>query len=179
MTSVLADFSTAPVSISETMMGGLQVFGSSDGDIFAIEGEGDDYVVSGAGDDFVSTGEGDDFVISGEGDDLVMGGEGDDVIKAGSGDDIVIGGAGSDVMTGGEGDDTFEFFGEDLDGSLDVITDFMPEADVVVFRDLDSDADVSYDASSGKVSVDGEDVLQLDSGLDIHIESDGDDFILF
>jgi Ca2+-binding RTX toxin-like protein len=179
MTSVLADFSTTPVAMSESMMGGLQLFGSSEGDIFAIDGEGSDYIVSGTGDDFIISGAGDDFVITGEGDDLVMGGAGDDVIKAGSGDDIVIGGAGSDVMTGGEGDDTFEFFGEDLDGSLDVITDFMPEADVVVFKDLDEGAEVMYDASTGNVSVDGEDVLKLDSGLDISIESDGDDYILF
>ena len=82
-------------------------------------------------------------------------------------------------MTGGSGDDVFELVVEDLfDGSIDKITDFSESdkfKDIIRLRGIAGDAVVEYDSDTGLISVRGEDIIQVDPGLDINIDNiDGD-----
>ena len=130
-------------------------------------------------DDLVDAKAGNDLIMAGDGDDGIIGGDGNDRIKAGVGDDIIIGGTGVDKMTGGSGDDVFELVVEDLfDGSIDKITDFSESdkfKDIIRLRGIAGDAVVEYDSDTGLISVRGEDIIQVDPGLDINIDNiDGD-----
>ena len=193
MSSILADFSTAPLLQLEDANGGLKIIGQTDQtNIFVVEGEGDDTIIGGSGFDTINGGllndrisglDGNDILEGGAGNDFIKGGAGDDVLDGGTGDDILIGGEGSDIflagsgtdiITGGEGSDVFEFFADDFSGEVDIITDFTQGVegsieDVVRLTGI-GDANVAYDSSTGRVSIDGEDILQLDSGLDLNIE---------
>jgi Ca2+-binding RTX toxin-like protein len=160
-------------------------FGGNDA---VLAGTGDDQVTAGAGDDSIDGGEGNDSLALGEGDDLGLGGLGDDVldgglgndlIYGGLGNDIVIGGSGDDTLSGGKGDDTLDggegadsfVFGADT--GVDTIIGFNPEEDQIVFEGIDPSAvDVVYDAETGSLTIDGEDIAILDPGLDL----DEDDF---
>ena len=71
-----------------------------------------------------------------QGDDILDGGLGDDFLFGGAGDDILIGGQGDDILSGGEGSDTFVWMDGDLDGGLDVITDFTVNEDKIDISDL-------------------------------------------
>jgi Ca2+-binding RTX toxin-like protein len=132
-----------------------------------IDGVGSDTIMSGSKGDIINAAGGDDMISSQTGNDIVDGGAGNDVIKAGGGGDIVIGGKGADLMTGGLGDDTFVIDDSDLDGSLDTITDFALGEDAIKFSGIGSGAQIQYDAATGIISIDGQDVLKLDSGLGI------------
>ncbi|MGB3534039.1 MAG: calcium-binding protein [Microcoleaceae cyanobacterium] len=158
------------------------------GDDAVLAGGGDDEVNAGAGNDSISGGEGNDSIALGEGNDLGLGGLGNDVLNGGlgndllyggfgddlvigdSGDDILVGGFGDDTLEGGEGADTFVF--RNVPG-VDTIIGFNAEEDQIVFEGIDKDAvDVVYDAETGSLSIDGEDVAILDPGLAL----DEDDF---
>lgn len=150
------------------------------GDDVIIGGDGNDVLDGGAGNDILIGDSGNDVLRGGTGDDILIGGNGNDVLEGGDGDDILIGGDGNDVlrpgkgvdiMIGGSGKDIFEFFADDfVSGEVNQIDDFTSAEDIIRFKGIGSDATVVYDSSTGKVSVNGEDVLQLDSGLDLTIE---------
>jgi len=57
----------------------------------------------------------------------------DNTLDGGAGDDFMRGGTGTDNLTGGDGSDTFHWFQKDLDGNLDVITDFSLNEDLMSF----------------------------------------------
>ena len=62
-----------------------------------------------------------------------------------------------------------------IPGEVDKITDFTQGIngsieDVIRLKGISSDANVVYDSATGRVSIDGEDILQLDKGLDLNIE---------
>ena len=77
---------------------------------------------------------------------LIDAGAGDDFIIAWDGDDTIIGGAGNDTITGGAGADVFGFNAEDFgNGSEDIIKDFKPGEDKIVFKGLPDDVSVAYD----------------------------------
>ncbi|MGB3401766.1 MAG: calcium-binding protein [Microcoleaceae cyanobacterium] len=153
-----------------------------------LGGGGDDQVTAGNGNDAVAGGEGNDAIALGNGNDLGIGGLGDDVLDGGNGADRLYGGFGNDIVIGGTGDDTLKGgFGDDtLDGGkgadsfifgpdsgVDTIIGFTPGQDQIVFEGIDADAvDVTYDAASGSLSIDGEEIAILDAGLDV----DEDDF---
>jgi Ca2+-binding RTX toxin-like protein len=154
-----------------------------------IEGDGgDDQVTAGAGDDLVEGGEGDDALALSEGNDLGDGGIGNDVLDGGTGDDLLYGGEGNDILAGGTGDDTLvgDSGNDTLNGGtgadtfilgagigVDSITGFNAAEDQIVFEGIDPSAvDVVYDAATGSLSIDGEDVAILDPGLGL----DEDDF---
>lgn len=201
MSSILADVSTTPfIDLSSDPASGLDIIGQEDRpNIFIVEGDGDDGIIGGNDFDLINAGLGDDRITSLDGDDQIFGEAGDDIIRAGEGDDILDGGLdddiliggdgddildggqGVDIMTGGAGNDIFEFFGEDIvAGELDVVTDFTQGEggveDVIKISGIGENATVEYDNISGRVSVDGQDIIQLDSGLDLNVEnSDGND----
>ncbi|GAB4244124.1 MAG: calcium-binding protein [Stanieria sp.] len=194
MSSILSNLSTTPLLEMTNSDLGLDIVGKQlSSNLFFIEGDGNDFVIggeefdlikTGLGDDHISGLDGDDNLFGGAGNDIIRGGEDDDFLDGGDGDDVLIGGAGddvfkggkgADVMTGGLGSDIFEFFAEDLtSGEVDKILDFTKGEDLIRFNGIGSDATVQYNSTTGKVSIDGEDVLSLDKGLNLNAEdSDG------
>jgi Ca2+-binding RTX toxin-like protein len=172
MSSILAEFSTTPLLETTNSSMGLDIIGK-DGqtNAFFIQGDCGDNVIGGNQADLIKSGLGDDVIIGGSGSDILDAGAGDDIIVGGNGSDIIRAGSGVDIITGGQGADIFEFFGEEfLPGEVDTITDFTEGEDIVRLKGIGNDADVQYDKASGKVSINGEDVLQLDSGLDVTIK---------
>ena len=131
--------------------------GGSGDDVF-VAGDGNDTYVGGSGSDTLdfsgakngvtvdiskgtSAGWGDDtfksieHFVGSRFDDTFKGSSRADSIDGGSGDDIIRGLGGSDVMIGGDGADTFVWLAKDLDGSVDVISDFSAD-DVLDLHDV-------------------------------------------
>ena len=184
---LLEDSSTEPLFEVQGDNGGLTIIGQTDQvNIFSV-GEGDngvggsDAIVGGNLTDIISAGLGNDIIIGGAGADILEGEEGNDILIGGSGADVLRGGSGVDDITGGLGDDKFEFFADDFAaGEVDKITDFTQGKDgsikdAIILRGIGADADVSYDSATGKVSVNGNEIIQLDKNLDLttlHMEGD-------
>lgn len=76
-----------------------------------------------------------DLIKGRQGSDSLYGGDGSDVLKGGRGDDKLFGGAGDDVLIGGKGHDLFHL---NNIGDFDVIADFTPGKDKVVFNNMDN-----------------------------------------
>jgi Ca2+-binding RTX toxin-like protein len=146
------------------------LFGGS-GDDILDGGPGNDILNGGAGNDVLRGGDGDDILFGGAGNDVLEGGDGDDILLGGKGNDIIRPGKGVDIMIGGVGKDVFEFFADDLvPGEMNRILDFTSAEDTIRFKGIGNDANVVYDSTTGKVSVNGEDILQIDPGLDLTID---------
>ncbi len=197
MSSILSG--TTPLFEDTNEDGGLDIIGRQKSfNFFVFEGDGNDIVTGGLkfdrieggdGDDFISGLQGDDQLIGGDGDDTLIGGDDedlldggadDDLLIGGDGDDLLIGDAGVDIMTGGAGNDIFEFSAESLiSGEIDKINDFSEGdefEDLIRLKGIGRDAVVEYNSETGAISVNGEDFIQLDSGLDITVDNeDGDD----
>ncbi len=187
MSSILLEGSSNPLFAIDDAEGGLRIVGQSEeSNLFIVAESGefdganvDDTISGGLLGDIISAGAGNDIIFGQAGDDLLEGEEGNDLLIGGDGDDVLRGGTGSDIMTGGAGTDTFEFFAEDLAAGLDTITDF--DDDIIVLREIGADANVSYNSTTGKVSVDGQEVIILteDSELTIENIEGSDDWELF
>ncbi len=76
------------------------------------------YFHSSGGNDSIEGSQFNDFIRAGGGDDQIISGEGDDLIRSG---------AGSDVISTGGGIDTVYYTVDQIDGSVDTITDFSRE----------------------------------------------------
>ena len=192
MSSILID-STEPLFEVQDTDGGLKLIGQDGQTNFFTIGESDfndppvggsDTVIGGDRTDVIESGLLDDIISGGGGDDVLSGEEGSDIIIGGAGSDVIRGGSGTDILTGGKDADVFEFFSEDFGEGIDKITDFTQGLDgsiedVIVLRGI-NDA-VSYDSSTGIVSVGDDEVIQLDKNLDITIDNadNGQDYELF
>jgi Ca2+-binding RTX toxin-like protein len=69
------------------------------------------------------------------------GNRGDDLLVGGAYDDVLVGNFGDDVLVGGAGADQFRFFGNEIDGALDVDRIFdlnFAEGDRLVFGEFAS-----------------------------------------
>ena len=110
-------------------------------------GEEADVIWAGYGNDVVNAGKGNDLIFGGPGNDNLNGDDGNDTAWGGNGNDTVNGGAGDDklggvlghnTLIGGAGKDTF------VVRSLadNPVNDFNPAEDVLVTRDMKSDADL-------------------------------------
>ncbi len=171
-------------------------------------GTGDDTLLGGAGDDTVIGGLGADTLEGGSGNDRLAGDEGSDTLKGGSGDDELLGGAGNDYLNGSSGNDVldggsgrdrlylgagddqatggadadrFVFRNEDLNGSVDTITDFsISEGDVLDLRGLNLDdggADTLDWFNVNSEIVDGTDVsIALSADTTLILEGAAADF---
>jgi Ca2+-binding RTX toxin-like protein len=148
-----------------------------------LENNSQDLIVGGMESDQLYGSGGNDTVMGNDGDDNLFGEAGNDIIKGGAGDDVIIGGTGADNMTGGTGSDTFVVPLDNFDGSLDSIQDFTLEEDTILFQGIGSSANVAYDANTGIISINGQDVLKVDEGLDIGIDdiknTNGNDWEIF
>ena len=86
--------------------------------------------------DLVFGTDGDDSLSGAGGDDALYGEAGDDTLDGGDGLDFLAGGPGVDTLTGGASCDVFAF---DPAGDEDVIADFDPETDRLLFPPHDED----------------------------------------
>lgn len=114
------------------------LLGDSGSDILE-GGKGADILQGGDGSDTLKGGSGEDILAGGAGKDYLNGWTGDDTLDGGAGDDRLYLGAGDDIATGGAGSDRFVFRLADLDGGVNVITDFTQsgvEQDVIDLRQL-------------------------------------------
>ncbi|MGF1587971.1 MAG: calcium-binding protein [Pleurocapsa sp.] len=170
----------------------IEVKGDSPITIFG--GSLSDEITTGAGDAVIFGGDGDDSIKTGIGDDIIVGGEGDDIISSGIGADFIFGGAGNDtirgglpgidsdgnpigdILQGGAGDDVFEFAANEFEsGATDKIVDFQADGFADIIRVFGvSDGDVSYDADTGMVSINGKPAIDVGTGLDIEASQKGD-----
>ena len=190
MSSILTEYSSSPLFQERDAAGGLQIIGQNgQSNFFTVDSSGfndspvgaNDTIIGGNESDLIDGGLLDDLIIGGDGSDILEGSEGDDILIGDDGSDVLRGGAGSDLMTGGKDADVFEFFADDFNlGALDKITDFTQGMegsieDVIRLRGIGNNADVSYDSDTGKVSLDGEDVLQLDAGLELTVDDNDQD----
>jgi Ca2+-binding RTX toxin-like protein len=100
-------------------------------------GLGNDVVSAGKGNDLVYGGPGNDNISGGDGNDTLWGGNGNDTVNGNDGDDKLGGVLGHNTLVGGAGKDTF------VVRSLadNPVNDFNPAEDVLVTKDMKSDAD--------------------------------------
>jgi len=155
--SIILD-ATAPLFSVENSAGGL--------DIFSFQEQ----------ENRLNGTSGDDRIWGGDLNDTLFGLAGDDYIDGGKGDDVIAGGPGEDTLTGGLGADAFEFFADDfsLEGAypeIDRISDFDPHEDMIRLNGINSDSHVVYNPETGLLSVDGVDIAQLPSGLEISADN--------
>ena len=148
--------------------GGVFALGQADQTNRIFFGPGGNDVASGENEtDIISSGDGDDNIQGAGGNDFLFAGAGDDIVRGDAGDDVVVGQEGSDVAIGGTGSDIFEFFASQFtSGETDVILDFMTDDDAIV---IVGSTDVTYDAVSGLVSVDGVEVIEAAPGLQVEV----------
>ncbi|NEP82811.1 MAG: calcium-binding protein, partial [Okeania sp. SIO3B3] len=103
------------------------------------------------GSDSVFGQEDNDTIFGGRDNDFVDGGFGNDSLSGDLGSDTLIGGQGIDTISGGGDIDVFELaIGE----GLDIITDFVPEQDIILL-DKSTFTAISSDSGTG-FSVDAE-----------------------
>ena len=164
------------------------IFNGDDGNdtIAGLEGDddihgeaGDDKLKGNEGNDSLHGGIGNDSLAGGDGNDLLLGGDGNDTINDGSGNDTLEGGAGDDrlivrdganVLTGGAARDTFHFkFAEDIPEQTNEITDFQVEEDRIIIQSAEDNPNAEYDSETGRLSLNGQDIIQLDAGLNIDV----------
>ncbi len=96
---------------------------------------------------------GNDVALGGKDNDLIDGGLGNDSISGDFGDDTLIGGEGIDTLTGGDDADIFQLaVGE----GLDIITDFVPQQDIILLdKNKNTFTAITSDSGTG-FSVNGE-----------------------
>ncbi|TAF52401.1 MAG: DUF4347 domain-containing protein [Oscillatoriales cyanobacterium] len=114
---------------NDTIQGGNEddvLFGNSENDL--LDGS--------SGNDILYGGQDQDILYGGTGNDQLYGDVGNDDLKGDDGNDTLTGGAGEDTLTGGGGSDQFTVVN---DGSIDIITDFVPGTDKLFFPTLTRD----------------------------------------
>ena len=158
------------------------------GDATVYTGDGSDMIMGGNGSDIFRGGEGDDTIMGGLGNDTLLGGEGNDIIRSGMGEmsttpeatlnrtdasEISV----ADVLKGGSGADIFEFSANEFgNGTIDQIVDFKDDdfADTIKIFGVGVDGDVSYDDSTGIVSVNGDAAIDIGAGQDVSFKVNED-----
>lgn len=159
---------------------GADVLDGGSGNDTLDGGSGNDILSGGVGRDYMNGGSGSDQLNGSEGKDYLNGGTGNDTLDGGAGNDRIYLGAGDDIATGGAGADRFVFRSNDIDGAMDVITDFsVAEGDRLDLRGLDLDADgadVSAWFNTNVSVVEGEDVqIELGGGTTLLLNGVADD----
>ena len=170
--------------------------GAGDADVFT--GDGNDIIMGGNGDDILRGGNGDDEIRGGLGADVLLGGAGNDTLRGGlpaideEGNPLpILDGDGNplldedgnqlvgDTLNGGAGDDVFEFTVSEFEsGIVDTIEDFKVDGDadkIKIFGTGAADANVTYDADTGVVSINGAEAIKIGEGLDVTVEQNEND----
>lgn len=136
--------------------------------------DGDDTVFGGDFGDIIFGEGGSDILIGGDGNDAIFGGSHDpskagrDYLFGGKGNDLLSGGDGEDVLSGGLGADIFQSrLNEGGEGFMDTVVDFTVGEDSIAIQGGTADMVVAYNNETGIVTVDGQNFMQLDAGLDM------------
>lgn len=202
---------------------GADVLNGNSGNDFFIGGSGRDIITGGAGVDTVSYADANSSVridlhgkrVTGGDHDTINGVENaigsdhndwfrgdvrDNELTGGAGDDYIRGTKGTDTLTGGSGSDIFAWRSSDLDGSLDVVSDFSasdgdtldlsaiitdtPEFDIldyIQFADNSVDTTVQIDTDGSGGQSHGWESLAVLSGVSGHSETESyeQDFFTF
>ena len=160
---------TESLSSTPNMMGGLDIVGFENEENKLLGTEQSDSIGGGGLKDIIQGGAGFDYIDGKDGNDTIYGGEDIDFLMGNQGDDMLSGDGGNDFILGGAGNDTFvlEFF----DNGIDRINDFDINEDKIVIKGVSADAEVDYDNKSGKLFVDGEELANLQPGLDFTDEN--------
>lgn len=125
-------------------------------------GSGADTLSGGSWSDVLNGADGNDVLNGNAGADLLHGGDGADILIGDNGDDVLIGGTGADTLNGGAGDD-------ELTGANIYSRDLSVE-DLVILRETNDILDLEEELSL--------DLSRDDSGADVLIGGEGDDFLL-
>lgn len=161
----ISDFEGAMFFDSPQEGGGIFAVGKADQTNILIFGDTNDVAAGGNQTDIIMGGAGDDNIMGAGSTDFMFGGLGDDIVRGGTGDDVIVGNQGSDLLISGEGSDVFEFFADQfLSGDFDIILDFEEGKDSIV---VVGSTDVTYDAFTGLLSVDGSEVATVATGLNV------------
>ncbi|MGZ3183958.1 MAG: beta strand repeat-containing protein [Telluria sp.] len=135
-----------------------------------------DVLAGSAGNDMIDGRAGADSITGGDGDDWLSGSLSGDIIIGGNGNDVLFGSYGHDILTGGAGADNFIL----RRGDFDTITDFdYTTGDRITLwvDSLDNTGAaghaVTYDNTSGILSVDGAPVAELTATGGLHPASVG------
>ncbi|MGK7898918.1 MAG: calcium-binding protein [Xenococcus sp. (in: cyanobacteria)] len=103
------------------------------------------------------------------GNDTINGLVGADSLDGGSGQDRLIAEGGGNTLTGGSGTDRFEIdITQRLVNALDQITDYQRGEKIIITGNA-STGDIDYNQSTGRLSLNGQEVIQLSPGLDIDL----------
>ena len=159
----------------------ISLTGGTLADEIRLKGEGDGTILGLGGDDYLESDLGDDTLLGGDGNDTIIGGSGADFIDGGSGEDVIMGGMGADLLQGGGGDDIFEFMADEFEsGAVDKILDFKDDmGDMIKIMGASDSSTVSYDETTGMVSIDGESVIDIGEGMDVEVTKTDDTWELF
>ena len=94
-----------------------------------------------------------------------------DSLSGGAGDDLLIVTDGGNNLSGGTGADTFQFlFSQGIPDSLNRISDFQAGEDSLIIQGVTDNNQASYDPNTGRISLNGEEIIQLDIGLSIDVD---------
>jgi Ca2+-binding RTX toxin-like protein len=176
MSSIVVDFNVANFQGEGLEIVGTDnadtLFGTNDGELIkGLDGDdsisasdGNDFILGGAGNDTIGGGDGNDSILGSKGGDLIFAYTGDDAVHGGKGNDIIRGGEGSDILFGGDGKDYFVFDLENFaDGSMDTVADYDIDDDQIFMQGLTGDDAVGFDAKTGVVTVNDQEVIKFDN----------------
>ncbi|WP_405048112.1 calcium-binding protein [Flexibacterium corallicola] len=130
-------------------------------------GNSDDLILGSQYNDTFSGGKGADRIEGGAGNDVLDGNRGSDTVKGGAGNDTITGGKGNDTLTGGTGSDTFIF---ERDDDKDVITDFDPGNDTILFEGFGNNRDSFNEIMNNASNQNGNVVINMGSGDELTLE---------
>ena len=140
-----------------------------DGDDTIFGGDGNDLIQGNAGNDSLVGNAGSDTLEGGDGDDTLVGGNTGDVLDGGTGRDLLIVSGGGNTLIGGADPDRFEItISQQLEATLDRITDYQAGEKIVIKGNTPA-TNITYNPETGKISLDNQEVLQLQTGLDIDL----------
>ena len=101
---------------------------------------------------------------------LLVANNGDDSLSGGAGEDLLSVNDGNNNLSGGTGADTFQFlFSQGIPDNLNRIADFQPDEDSIVIQGVTDNNEASYDPNTGRISLNGQEIIQLDIGLNIDV----------
>ncbi|MCC0176637.1 hypothetical protein I4641_06550 [Waterburya agarophytonicola K14] len=159
--------------------GGNDTIDGLDGSDRLLGDGGNDRLRDSTGNNILDGGEGDDSLAGGTDNDELLGRDGNDTLNdllgnntldGGAGDDRIIVSDGANILTGGTGRDTFHFkLSEDPSPEINEITDFQVGEDRIIIQSAAENPSASYDTATGKLSVDGKEIVQLDTDLNIDV----------
>ena len=141
-----------------------------DGGNDKLQGDaGNDILDGSIGDDSLAGGDGNDRLLGGDGNDTLNDGIGSDILEGGEGDDRLIVRDGANVLTGDAGRDTFHFkFPEGIPAQINEITDFQVGEDRIIIQSAVENPSPVYDSTTGRLSLNGQDIIQ---GLNIDVNA--------